>query len=104
MPILDYLDTLSVDSLFGIDIGFHGVDLEQIRDRLGATKSLWIGPSSTYHLWKGPQVTAEASRRTFEVFADHPGFIFAPGVSAHSIMPWESTLAMIDTWKRLTDG
>jgi len=104
MPILDYLDALPLDSLFGIDIGFHGVDLARIRDRLGASKSLWIGPSSTYHLWQGPEATRRASRETFEVFSDRPGFIFSPGVSAHSIMPWESTLAMIDEWKRLRGG
>ena len=39
-----------------------------------------------------------------QVFADRPGFILSPGVSAHSIMPWESTLAMIDEWKRLRDA
>jgi len=104
MPILDYLDTLGLDSLFGIDIGFEGVDAAAIRDRLGGRKSFWIGPSSTYHLWAGPEATRRAARETFEVFGGRPGFIFTPGVSAHSIMPWESTLAMIDEWKRLRGG
>lgn len=104
MPILDYLDGLPLDSLFGIDIAFQGVDLGAIRDRLGGRKSFWIGPSSTYHLWNGPESTRRASRKTFGVFGDRPGFIFAPGVSAHAIMPWESTLAMIDEWKRLRGG
>jgi hypothetical protein len=39
-------------------------------------------------------------RQSFEVFAPE-GLILAPCVSSHSIMPWESTLAMIDEWKRL---
>lgn len=101
MPILDYLAGLTMDTLFGIDTAFHGVDLERVRDRLSAGKSLWIGPSSTYHLWSGPEATREAVRRVFEVFGDRPGFVLSPGVSAHSIMPWESTTAMIDEWKRL---
>jgi len=101
MPILDYLASLTVDSLFGIDIAFHDLPLERVRDRLGGDKSFWIGPSSTYHLWSGPQATREAVDRVFEVFGGRPGFILSPGVSAHSIMPWESTLAMIDEWKKL---
>jgi len=102
MPILDYLASLTVDSLFGIDIAFEGVDMGLVRDRLGANKSLWTGPSSTYHLWSGPQATREAVRQVFEVLGDRPGFVLSPAVSAHSIMPWESTLAMIDEWKKLT--
>ena len=100
MPILDYLAGLSMDSLFGIDTGFEGVDLAAVHCRLAAGAGLWIGPSSTYHLWQGPQATRQAVREVFEIFAD-PGFVLAPGVSAHSIMPWESTLAMIDEWKKL---
>ena len=101
MPILDYLATLTMDSLFGIDIAFHGVDLKRVRDRLSDRNSFWIGPSSTYHLWAGPEATRQAVRRVFEVFGHGPGLILSPGVSAHSIMPWESTLAMIDEWKSL---
>jgi Uroporphyrinogen decarboxylase (URO-D) len=101
MPILDYLASLTMDSLFGIDTGFEGVDLEVIRDRLGDKKSFQIGPSSTYHLWQGAEVTRQAVRQVFDVFGGRAGFILSPGVSAHCIMPWESTLAMIDEWKKL---
>lgn len=100
MPILDYLASLPVDSIFGIDIAFHGIDLERVRDRLGH-KSLWLGPSSTYHLWAGPEATRAAVRQVFDLFGRRRGFVLSPGVSAHSIMPWESTLAMIDQWKKL---
>jgi len=100
MPILDHLDSLPFDSLFGIDIAFKDVDLPRIERKLTGDESLWIGPSSVYHLWNGPGVTREAVRVVFDVF-DRRGMILAPGVSAHSIMPWESTLAMIDEWKKL---
>ena len=100
MPILDYLAGLTMDSLFGIDIAFKDVDVRTLRDKLSSTKSLWIGPSSTYHLWQGPDATRKAVRHVFEVFGK-TGLILSPGVSAHSIMPWESTLAMMDEWRKL---
>jgi uroporphyrinogen-III decarboxylase len=101
MPILDYLASLTMDSLFGIDIAFHGVDLERVRDRLGDRKSLWLGPSNTYHLWAGPEATRAAVRRVFEVFGRQRGFVLSPGVSSHCVMPWETTLAMIEEWQKL---
>lgn len=100
MPILDYLASLTMDSFFGIDVAFKGVALTGIRDRLAGTKSLWTGPSSTYHLWSGPDATRRAVREVFDVMGKK-GLILSPCVSAHSIMPWESTLAMIDEWRKL---
>lgn len=100
MPILDYLADLTVESIFGIDIEFGDMDIRQARDRLGDRKAFWIGPSSTHHIWKGPEPTRQAVRDVFECFGD-TGLILSQGVSSHSIMPWESTLAMIDEWRRL---
>jgi len=99
-PILNYLARLTVDSLFGIDIAFKDIDLCEVKQRLCGNKSLWIGPSSTYHIWKGPDPTRQAVRQVFSVFGK-TGLILSPCVSAHSIMLWESTLAMIDEWKKL---
>lgn len=100
MPILDYLAGLGFDAHCGIDLAFDGVVPTQVRDKLAPTCSLWTGPSSTYHLWKGPEPTRQAVRATFEVIGK-AGLVLGPCVSSHSIMPWESTLAMIDEWKRL---
>lgn len=100
MPILDYLAALRMDSLFGLDLAFPGVKPARVRDALADVSSFWTGPSSTYHLWKGPEPTRAAVRATFEVFG-RTGLILSPAVSAHSIMPWDSTLAMIDEWRRL---
>jgi hypothetical protein len=99
-PILNYVANLTVDSIFGIDMAFKNLDLDAVKRTLCKNKTLWIGPSSTYHLWEGPEVTREAVRKAFSVFGK-TGFILSPCVSAHSIMPWESTLAMIDEWKKL---
>jgi hypothetical protein len=100
MPILDYLAGLTVDSFFGVDLAFKGADPARIRDALCENHSIWTGPSSTYHLWQGPEATRQAVREVFEVFGKR-GLILSPCVSAHSIMPWQSTLAMIDEWKTL---
>ncbi|MEW6756105.1 MAG: hypothetical protein AB1505_34785 [Candidatus Latescibacterota bacterium] len=100
MPILDHLAALPFDSVTGIDIAHPGTDLARIRDRLAASKALWTGPSSTHHIWKGAQATRQAVREVFECLGRR-GFILTQCVSSHSIMPWESTLAMIDEWKKL---
>ena len=100
MPILDYLAGLGMDSFFGIDIAFKGVDPVKVRDKLAPTSALWTGPSSTFHLWNGPEATRDAVRQVFEVFGK-TGLILSPCVSAHSIMPWDSALAMIDEWRKL---
>lgn len=101
MPMLDYLRRLDFDCLMHIDIAFHGVDLEVVRDSQQETKSFWIGPSSTYQLQeKDPEVTREAVRECFRVFG-REGLLITACPSAHSIMPWENTLAMIDEWSKL---
>lgn len=99
MPILDYMAGLGFDAHCGIDLDFDGVVPEQVCDKLSGS-SLWTGPSSTYRLWKGPDATREAVRMTFDLMGK-TGLVLSPCVSSHSIMPWASTLAMIDEWKRL---
>ena len=100
MPVLDYLAGLKTHSLFGIDIAFKGVDLAAVREKLAPVASFWTGPSSTFHLWRGADATRQAVRQVFDVFGPR-GLVLSPCVSAHSIMPWESTLAMIDEWRVL---
>jgi hypothetical protein len=98
MPILNHLTALPIDSLFGIDIAFHGVDLDTIRIKLGDRMSFFIGPSSTYHIWHSAELCRKAVRDCRTVFGN-TGLIIAPCVSSHSIMPWENTLAMLDEWR-----
>lgn len=98
MPILDHLAALPIDSLFGIDIAFHGVDLTEIKAKLADRMSFFIGPSSTQHIWFGAELCRQAVRDCFATFGKE-GVIIAPCVSSHSIMPWENTLAMIDEWR-----
>jgi len=100
MPLLDHLASLNFDSIMHPDIAFAGVDLQEVQGKLTPEKSLWTGPSSTFHLWNGPEATRKAVRQVFEVFG-RTGLVLSQCVSSHSIMPWESTAAMIDEWKKL---
>ncbi len=101
MPMLSYLKKLDFDCLMHIDIAFHGVDLNAIRDSQEGRKSFWLGPSGTYHMWsQDPETVRSAVREVFRVFGRR-GLLLTPCPSAHSIMPWENTLAMIDEWRKL---
>ncbi|MEN6402540.1 MAG: uroporphyrinogen decarboxylase family protein [Armatimonadia bacterium] len=101
MPMLDYLRRLDVDCLLSIDIAFNDLDLEALHTAMQGTKAFWTGPSSSYQLQeKDPEITRQAVRDCIRVFG-HTGFILSPAPSAHSIMPWENVLAMIDEWKKL---
>ena len=97
MPILDHLAALPLDSLQGIDIAFKDTDIRVIRDRLPG-KAFWTGPSSTFHIWEGPEQTRQAVRQVLDCFGKR-GLVLSQCVSSHSIMPWESTVAMIEEWK-----
>lgn len=100
MPILNYLVGLGLDGLCGIDICFPGVDFAQVVETLLPVGCLWTGPSSTYHIWKGPEPTRQAVREAFDTVGK-TGLVLTQCVSSHSIMPWESTAAMIDEWRQL---
>lgn len=101
MAMADYLRRLDLDCLLSVDIAFHDMDLPRFHATMAGTKAFWTGPSSSYQLQdKNPEVTRQAVRTCFEVFGK-VGFILSPAPSAHSIMPWANTLAMIEEWKRL---
>ena len=100
-PMLDYLATLEFDCFRCIDVAFKDFDLAALRDSQGDKRSYWIGPSSVYHVWKDdPELTRAAVRQCFAVLGKR-GLLITTCPSAHSIMPWQNTLAMIDEWKKL---
>lgn len=101
MPMLDYLRRLDLDCLRAVDISHKDHDLDEIVASQQGTKSFLIGPSSAYHLQDlDTEVTREAVRECFRVIG-RTGLIITPCPSLHSIMPWQSGLAMIDEWKKL---
>ena len=101
MPMLDYLASLDFDCLLHLDMAVEGVDLVKIRDAMAGRKSFWMGPSSVYHMaGDDPEPPRRALRQLFDVFGKQ-GLIVTPSPSVHSIMPWDSFLAMVDEWKKL---
>ncbi|NUQ61391.1 MAG: hypothetical protein HUU20_02815 [Pirellulales bacterium] len=101
MPMLDYLAGLDFDCILHIDMAAAGVDPVRIRDKLAGSKSLWMGPSSVYHMWDGDaEVPRRALRELLSVLGNQ-GVIVTPSPSVHSIMPWDNFLAVVDQWKQL---
>lgn len=104
MPMLDYLRRLKFDCLNSIGLGFHGVDLERIRDSQEGSKSFWIGPDNTHHTnASDPEVVRQVVRHVFELLGTR-GLILGACPSIHGINPWENTLALVDEWKKLRAG
>jgi len=104
MPMLDYLRRLDFDCLDSIGLGFHGVDLEKIRDSQEDTKSFWIGPDNTHHTnADDPEVMREVVRQVFRALGT-TGVVLGSCPSIHGPNPWENTLAMVDEWKKLRGG
>ena len=101
MPMLDYLDGIDFDCIIHLDIGFEDIDAHAVDAKLGARKSFWTGPSSTFHMYaRDPEDVRQAVRNVFAAFGK-TGLLLAAVSSTHPMMPWENTLAMIDEWRKL---
>lgn len=104
MPMLDYLRRLDLDCIDSIGLGFHGIDLEVIRDALEGTKSFITGPDNTHHTnAEDPQVVRDVVRHVFEVLGT-TGLVLGACPSIHGPNPWANTVAMVDEWKKLRAG
>ena len=74
--------------------------LAAVAARLGGRKSFWTGPSNTFHMYEKPSVVRQAVRDVFAAFG-RTGLLITAASSAHPMMPWENTIAMIDEWRKL---
>ena len=100
-PMLDYLAGMDFDCIMHIDTAFQGINLHRVKDKMGSSKSFWIGPSNTFHMFASDsEVIRQNVRDMFEIFG-HKGWLLTACPSAHPIMPWANTLAMVDEWKKL---
>jgi len=101
VPILDWLASLGIDSLFCPDVFLRGGSARALADALGASTSVWTGPSDTIHLpYERPDEVRKAVRHVFEVFGK-TGLIVTPCSTAKAVFPWQNVLAMIDEWRVL---
>jgi len=99
-PIVDWLATLGIDSLFCPDIFLRDGNGPELVNALGKTASFWTGPSDTLHMPNScSDEVRRAVRRVFEVFGK-TGLILTPVSTAKAVFPWENVLAMVDEWKR----
>ena len=92
----------AVDPAFSTALeGHRTAEVDPPPDFGTRSKSLWMGPSSVYHMWADDSdVPRNALRELFDVFGKE-GLIITPSPSVHSIMPWNNFLAMVDEWKQL---
>ena len=100
MPMSSYLRRFPFDCLMQVEIASEAAAPGAIRDSQEGTKSFWLGPSDTYHLWGDPEGVRAAVREVFQVFGPR-GLILSGSPSIISITPWPNVLAMIDEWKKL---
>jgi len=103
MPMLSYLGRLDFDCLLQVEIASHDADPRAICESQDGSKSFWLGPSDTYHLWQDPEVVRDALREVFRAFG-HRGLIITGSPSVTGITPWGNVLAMVDEWRNLRGG
>jgi hypothetical protein len=98
VPIVDWLASVGIDSLFCPDVFLRGGNARLLADTMGATTSFWTGPSDTIHMpYERPDEVRKAVRHVFEVFGTI-GLIITPCSTSKAVFPWENVLAMIDEW------
>jgi len=101
VPIVDWLGTLGIDSLFCPDVFLRGGNARLLADTLGAATSFWTGPSDTIHMpYERPEEVRRAVRHVFESFG-RTGLVVTPCSTAKAVFPWANVLAMIDEWRKL---
>jgi len=102
-PLLNDLDDLDFDCLWGVDPATQEVDLTRVRDALPG-KSLWGGVSGPLHLGRG--TPADAERAVERAFAScgRRGLILGPAVGIRHDWPWENIEAAEGAWRRLCHG
>lgn len=100
MPILDHLQGLDFDCLFGIEPVLGDQDMAVIARERGG-KCIWGGLSAPNHLGEGDPAGVRRAVQDFYANFGKVGTILAPVPSIRSQWSWENTLAMAAEWKKL---
>ena len=101
MPMLDYLKEIPFTAIFGVDLGFPGVDAKKIKSELGDKFSFEMGPCSTREFSSDNTDDVRAAIRHIANTWGKTGLILTPATSFHSIMPWQNFEAAVDEWKKI---
>jgi len=98
---LDTLSELSVDILWGVDPVIGGVDLAEIKTRLGETKTLLGGVNSEVTLTQGSEEEIRRStREAIAALATGGGFVLSPIAGIWPGLPWRNVEVFMDEWRK----
>lgn len=101
VPLVEYFNSLDIDSLVCVDIFLREGDGNLLKRKLSKNISVWSGPSDTVHLpYENPEKVRKAVRDVFECFGK-TGLLLTPCSSSKATFPWANVEAMIDEWKKL---
>jgi uroporphyrinogen-III decarboxylase len=98
MPMLDYVNKLNFDCIFGIDPALDHNDLKKINESLPG-KTLWTGLSAPIHIGSNREETVREAVQSAMKNVDR--LILAACPSIRNYWNFENTLAMINEWKKL---
>ena len=95
---LDAFEGLDVDIHYGVDPIMGGVNLKEMKQRLGPRTTIAGGVNSEVTLTRGTRKeVARATQEAIEACAPGGGFILAPVAGVWRGIPWENVETMIQT-------
>lgn len=98
---LDALSDMSLDILWGVDPLMGGVDLAEIKARLGGTKTILGGVNSEITLTRGTEEEIRQSTRdAIATLAPGGGFVLSPIGGIWREIPWRSVEVFNDEWSK----
>lgn len=95
---LKSLENLDIDIHYGVDPVMGGVDLKEMKHRLGSKTTIAGGINSEVTLIRGSEAeVARATRAALDACAPGGGFILAPIAAVWPEVPWGNVETMIRT-------
>ena len=95
---LDHFEKMDIDAHFGVDPVMGGVDLREMKSRIGGKTTIIGGVNSELTMSKGtPREVEEATRQAIEVCSPGGGFVLAPVIGIYGGIPWANVETLIRT-------
>jgi len=100
-PLLDDIGAVGLDGVEGFEPVLSDCPNREIQRRLGGKVCLWTGVSSPGHIGNpDPGVVRAAVREAVDTFGRR-GFILGVTNSIRAHWKWQSTLALVEEWKKV---
>lgn len=104
MPLLEMMNEMGVDVLYGLDPVQGGTDLELTKKAIGDSICLWGGVNSAVTLNSGTsEVIRLAVAEAVRTLAPGGGFILSAIDEACKDTPWKNIRTFIDAWMAMSD-